>query len=486
MSHLRPFFLLLSRPAVFWIGTVVAASLGFLLLALSQPEEVITPWVDAAFLANLAWPAAAGWIGGSIIRDFQSTSLAWPLPGVNRRLAAGFVVTGIAVSTVVACLSLLSLASSHSPVVALSVAFAGYFVGGILFDASRPWLAGFSLLVILVLIARSRLISELTEAHPMAALGICLLLIAFSLTTLFSGARLRFSVTHPRLPFPGRYSVERSEEIQRKRIARPATGAGIRPGVYIGSSPRSWLRAAVHETYGSFDWRPLLRLLGQSWVLALLYALRAWADKGALSYGESLARTVHQSLFASPHVQPFGDEIGADGALILVVAATGAALGLRSARTLGTTLLYPISRQLRARTVHRRGLIDVAVFFLGFGTFLAVVGWLAGWAAGYEAHPDYLPFYLRPLAATALLMPAAFTSGLWFSALVRRQSGNTLVANIFVVIACVGAVWALTLASPRIFHSPALEAIAIAALLMATQIVYLRWLERYFSTADLA
>jgi hypothetical protein len=101
VRYAAPFFPLMGRAAVFWVGAATFAALGFLLLGLSQPDEIISPYVDASFLATFAIPALAGWLAGAIIQEFQGCTFAWALPAASRRVAAGYLSTGAVLSLLI-------------------------------------------------------------------------------------------------------------------------------------------------------------------------------------------------------------------------------------------------------------------------------------------------------------------------------------------------------------------------------------------------
>jgi len=171
--------------------------------------------------------------------------------------------------------------------------------------------------------------------------------------------------------------------------------------------------------------------------------------------------------------------------VILVVAAAGAALALMSPAALRTTLAYPLSRQRIARITHRAELVDTAVFFLGIFSSLSIAGLLAGWLVGYEIRFDFVPSFLRRLAATVILMPLAHWGRLHLQVATQRKTENTLVAVIFGIIGFVAAVWVWSAFSPRLFANPLVELTVAALLFLLSNDVYRRKLRNYFSVADL-
>jgi len=136
-------------------------------------------------------------------------------------------------------------------------------------------------------------------------------------------------------------------------------------------------------------------------------------------------------------------------------------------------------------TTHRVGLIDVGIFFASIFVTLSVVGHLAGWLVGYPLRFDFIPFFLRPLLATILLIPLAQWGGLHLQVATRRRADNTLVAVIFGVLGFVALAWIWTELLPRLFATPIAELTASAILLLLSQSLYLRKLTHYFTSADL-
>ncbi len=156
MTYLQPFFLLMGRASVFWIGAAVLIGLSFLLVGFGQPDEIITPYVDVVFLAAFGFPAAAGWLAGAIIQEFLHCSFAWPLPSVLRRIAAGFLATGLTISLVVAALASQSPANSLRFITLLAIGLAGYALCGSFFGSQSRWTGLILFLLAGLLVARSR------------------------------------------------------------------------------------------------------------------------------------------------------------------------------------------------------------------------------------------------------------------------------------------------------------------------------------------
>jgi hypothetical protein len=485
MTYLQPFFLLMGRASVFWVGAAVLAGLSFVLAAIGQPNEMTTPYVDAVFLASFAFPSAAGWLAGAIIQEFLHCSFAWPLPSVLKRLAAGFVVTGLTISLVVAALASQSPANSLGFGTLLAIGLAGYGLCGNLFGPKTWWLGWIDFLALALMVTRSRALAELAAENPFLTIVISLGLGLFGLIRLFSRSDFRHRAFRLPTPFPGSYSLERSARYERaKRVQERPKTTGWKAG-YLGTYSWNWVRAMFYESFGPVGWKSLPRLLNRFWVLGLIFVIYAWSDKGNLGFGEALGKTIYGALFGSPHVPTFGEQSDRQPIVILVIAAAGAVLSLWSPTSQKASLTYPLSRRRLASLTHRVGLIDVGVFFASIFLVLSVVGHLAGWLVGYPLRFDFMPFFLRPLLATILLIPLAQWGGLHLQVATQRRTDNTLVAVIFGVLGFVALVWVWTAFVPRLFAGPMRELSASALLILLSQGIYWSKLRSYYSTADL-
>jgi hypothetical protein len=485
MTYLQPFFLLMGRASVFWIGAVAFLSLSFLVAVLGQPDEIFSPYIDAAFLAAVGFPILFGWLGGAVIQEFQHCSCAWPLPRLNRRLGAGFLASGSLVVLVVAGLVSEAQINTQHFAVLLAIGLAAYCLGGTFFDPLRPWMASVTLVVILLAVSRSLYLSELVAAHPAAAIAVALTLGALSLHRLFCRSNLRLRLFHPTSPFPGSYSMRRSAEFERKKLAARRPKATVWRAGYLDSRMWSWVRAVAYAGYGPVTWKTALKMPSRLWALGLVFAVHSWANRGNSSFAEALGRTLSDALLQSPHNPTLVDRGEHDPIVILVVAAMGVALAITSPSSLlKTTLAYPISRRFQAGVTFRAGLVDIAVFFVGLSVALTVLGLLCGWLVGYDIRFDFIPFFFRPLAITVIAMPLALWGHLQLQVAHRRKTENTLVAVVFGVIGFVATVWIATVLSPRAFPLPIVEVGVLTVLFVASALAYRSRLREYFSKAD--
>ena len=100
MIALRPFFMLLGRASVFWVGLFTLAWLTLLVVGISEPDSRVTPYVSPLLVATLVFPGAAGWLFGLAIQEFQHTGFAAQLPAVRRKLLSGFLLAGVVVTAI--------------------------------------------------------------------------------------------------------------------------------------------------------------------------------------------------------------------------------------------------------------------------------------------------------------------------------------------------------------------------------------------------
>ena len=97
-----------------------------------------------------------------------------------------------------------------------------------------------------------------------------------------------------------------------------------------------------------------------------------------------------------------------------------------------------------------------------------------------------MPFFLRVLLITLVLMPLAHWGRLRLLEAARRKFENTLVGVIFGVVGFVVAVCFWTYVSPALFGSPAVELVSLAVALVVSHLIYGRMLTTYYRSADLA
>ncbi len=488
MSYIRPFFLLLGRAAVFWVGFLVFVVIAFLLAAFSQPDELPADYINVGFLAMFAFPAAVGWLAGAIVQELQHCTFAWPLPDARRRLAAGFLTTGFVVSLVVATFVSQSESAPDRPLLLFVVGLAGFCVGGVLLDPLRPGLGSLGVMAVLAFTVSSAYLADVCTRRPLEAGIVAIAAGTYGVTRLFARSTFRrkpFALTSP---FPGSYALERSAKYERARHAQHSAKAIRWKKGYLGTSPWSWARAAAHESMGPFGWKDLPRVVERVWAFWLLFVIYAWVDMGDGGFWVTLAKTIHEAVIESPHVAyatDFGGERGSSPVIAMWIAAAGAVFALWSPSSLTTSLAYPLSRRRRAVVAHRAGLIDAAFFFLAVGGSLSIIGLVAGWFAGYEARFDFVPFFFRPMAGTLILLPLVYWMRFHLKTAARIQAGDGLVLVILAVIGFVAAVliWSYPLA--RLVPSTLVGVGASLLLFFGAQAIFRRKLGTFYATRDL-
>ena len=134
----------------------------------------------------------------------------------------------------------------------------------------------------------------------------------------------------------------------------------------------------------------------------------------------------------------------------------------------------------------RGGIVDAALFLCVLGPCLFALGHLMGWIVGYEPRFDFMPFFLRVLLVTVILMPLAHRGRLSLVADLRRRVGNS---QAWMVIAIIGfdlAVVVGAFVSSVLFANAAVELGVLATALVVSQAIYRRALVVHYRTADLA
>ena len=486
MNTLRPFFLLLGRASVFWMGAIGLIVVGMVVAGISDPEERLGLILDAAFVAAFAFPAGAGWLAGAVVQEFQHTSFATHLPGVRFRIATGFVATGLVVSLVVVGLIGRMSTTPQNLAALLAVGLGAYCLGGVLVDPLSTWISGFNVVIVLLLVARSRDVARIVDNYPWPVVAIALAVGVVCFLRLFARSTFRLKPFHPTSFLPGRFSLEKARRIEQwKRARRGPTKTGWHAG-YLGSNPWSWVRAAFHEVHGDRGWRNSSKALNPLACLGFLVVLNAWLDRGEFSFGGAVARSIYDALFRSPHQPQFGEHGGPFLMVLIVIAAAGVVTALFRPVAFTAAIAYPLSRRQHAQVFFRGGLVDGGIILFIVAPCLFTVGHLMGWLVGYGIRFDFMPYFFRALMITLILIPLAHWGRLGLLAATRRKSGNTMLGVIFGVIGFVLAVLVLSVISAGLIGSPEVELAVLAAALLVSQLVYRRKLRNYFRTADLA
>jgi hypothetical protein len=153
---------------------------------------------------------------------------------------------------------------------------------------------------------------------------------------------------------------------------------------------------------------------------------------------------------------------------------------------LSAGIAYPLSRRQRAEVSFRGQLVD-AGFLLGVvGTCLFAFGSVAGWIVGYEPRFDFMPFFLRVLLVTVVVLPFAHWGRLGLLAASWRRAANSQVTLIFGIIAFDIAVLVGAFFSSALFKSAAVELVVLTVAVLASHGIHRSLLIDYYRTADLA
>jgi hypothetical protein len=486
MTALRPFFLLAGRASVFWIGLIQLFVVSVLVLGLAEPDSRLAPHVDAIFLAAFGFPTAVGWIAGTVVQEFQHTSFAMVLPRVRTRVAPGFLFAGLVVSGIVTALIGLNSSTPQNLPLLFVIGVGAYCFGSIFIDPLSVRITSLNVILTLLVVGASQEVSRVAHAHPWTAAAVAAAVGGVGLYRLFARSTFRSKPFRGTSRLPGRFSLEKSQKDAVERMIRDRPkGTSWRAG-YLGTGAWRWVRAAVHEVHGPRRFKSVTRTIGRAWGLLLVVVIYAWADKGELGFGEALARAIHDALFRSPHVPQFGEKGGPYLLVALGLATAGALTAMFAPVALYDAITHPLSRRQRARVHFRGGLIDAGIFLLLVAPGLFVLGHLMGWLVGHETRFDFMPFYLRPLLITVILMPLAHWGRLRLLAATRRKSENTLLGVVVGITGFVIAVGVATLISAASFRAPLAELVALIGALAVSQLLYRQMLMSHYRTADLA
>ena len=484
MNDLRAFFMIAGRDAVFWLGALALGCVSILLVAITQPHAPMVAYVDGFILATIAYPALAGWLAGALILELQNCTFTWMLPGVQRKISRGFFVFGaIAIFIVVGLVTLQG--SPYDPIVLGALGLAGYCLGANFFDPGSWYGSWIAVLLTLALVFTTKAVGEVAFSYPGSTA-----LVALSGAAFFSYGLLRLSTfrkgpSRLATPVPGAFFLQRSQRLERRKQALlKSSPRGWKLG-YLGENPWKWVRAGVHETYGPLTLRVVGKAIASTWVLWLLIGMYAWTERGEESFGVAVGKTLHEVLFRSPNVPMYGEE-GPYAMVVFVIAALGAMLCLKAPATPNSGVLYPLSRRSFASVAFRGAQVEAVIYFLAVTVGFLLVGLAAGALLGYETRLDFLPFFMRPLMATTVLLPLIQYGRLRLQSPERHsdQNGFLLVSAGIIGFVVLVSIW--TYFAPQVFVSDRVEVSAFVVLLVLSRLLLRTSLLRYFTSADLS
>ena len=484
MSDLRAFFMIAGRDAVFWLGALGLGCVSITLVAITQPHAPMAGYVDGFILATIAYPALAGWLAGALIQELQTCTFTWTLPGVQHKISKGFFVFGaIAIFIVVGLVTLQG--SPYDPIVLAALGLASYCLGANFYDPGTWYGSWIAIPLTLALVFTTQTVGELAFSYPGSTALVALASAAYFSYGLLRLPTFRKGPSRLATPLPGAFLLQRSQRLERRKQALlKSSPRGWKLG-YLGENPWKWVRAGVHETYGPLTLRVVGKAIASTWVLWLLIGMHAWTERGEESFGIAVGRTVYDVLFRSPHVPAFGEK-GPYAMVVVLIAALGAMLCLKAPATPSSGVLYPLSRRAFARVAFRGAQVETAIYFLAVTVGFLLVGLAAGALLGYETRLDFLPFFMRPLMATTVLLPLLQYGRLRLQSPERHsdQNGFLLVAAGIIGFVVLVSTW--TYFAPQVFVSARVEITAFLVLLVVSRLLLRTSLLRYFTSADLS
>ncbi len=481
MRHpLHAFFFTAGRPAV--AVSVGACLLGSWGAVSAMSRGALGAHADTSFLYTLVLPGLAGLVSAQILQELQHCSFTWPLPGVRGKTAFGFFIAGATVALIVVAFNAPSSASG--PTVLLAVGFVAYCLGSLIFDPLSAAVSAASLAVGLVILTFSATAAELSSAHPVilgtvvvpAMAGVCL-------WRLFSRRTFRRKPFRPTKPMA--ISPVQAQRYEReKRLARKPAGRPWRHG-YLGTGAGPWTRAGLYEHWGDLDWADVLRAQRFWPALLLVLGLDAVSDGGDRGYLDALANTLYHAFFRPPDQPSFGAKPDPHLMVALVISFIGAAVAFSKPAVVEEARPYPLSRADRSRLALLANAVTILLYVLGVGLGAFILAQGAGWAAGLPLRTDFVPFFLRAVLGTALVMPAVFWIRLRTRSFQNRPPGERGVVTLVWLIAMWIWITAWCFVIPMLLTRPATELLVTAALIGVSQWLYRQNLRRHFETADL-
>ena len=484
MNRLRPFFLLIQRPMVLFgvIGWMIIAS--YLLGILVRPGGAPDLDLDAAYLTVVILSVYSGWIAGACVLELQQSSFAFVLPRASARLIPGFLLLGSLAVVFAVALTVSASPYPQSPGMLLLIGLGAYGLGGAIRDPQSGAMTGLGLALFLVLVIASATLGRLAAERP-AWVAVAAAAVLFAgLYRLFSRAAFRSRPVGIRRTVLA-FSLEKLARTDRNRVVSQGRRTLRWNTGYLGHETGRWLRAAWHETWGGLVWRSVPGFLARSWGLILLFVLAAWETMDQNGFWRALNWSLHDAIMRSPHAPEYGEKGGPFLLIAIFIAMLGASMAVFRPVMLHGGMRYPLSRRDLGRVAFAGSLADLALFLLLIAPAFYLVGLLTGWAAGFEARFDYMPYYLRVLLITLILMPFAYHLGLRFQLSTWRREVTSLVGVGLAQAAYVLAVVVLAYVAGRVFRSALIELSFMLSGLVVSRLLHRARLRARFETADL-
>jgi len=484
MNALRPFFMLIGRASVIWLGIFALFIFSIIVVGLTEEDAFFKPYVDVVFAVVFLFSASAGWLSGAVIQEFQHTTIAMFLPNVRFRLALGFLCGGLLVVAAIVWFLALMNFSPQSPVVLFAIGVCAYCLTGLLINPLSGWITALMVVLVLNALYNSAALQSWSHQHAWLTVVTAVTVSIFCISQLFSRSAFRTRPFRDTFALPGRFSFEKSHQrhVNVRRNGRSETSFW-KTG-YLGDDTWRWVRTAIFETYGLNPFKTMIRDIAKAWPLVLVILLGPWIDKGNMPFGEALARSLYDALFRSPYVPQFGEH-DARPLVMLGIATIGALTALFKPVMLNDSIVYPLSRLQHAAIQFRGGLIDAALFLFIMAPFLLMLGYLLGWSVGIEIRLDFMPFFFRVLLLIVALMPLAYWGRLQLQEATWRKAENNMVAVVIGMVCFVILVSIMTAISGAMFESPALELGVLTIAVLVSRLMYWRSLVNFYSSADL-
>jgi hypothetical protein len=261
------------------------------------------------------------------------------------------------------------------------------------------------------------------------------------------------------------------------------------PAEPLRDETSAWVRAALHERYGSRTWQYVSEVLALAVVSVVLV--------GALTFQEGFADgnlrrdgwlTIHRAIFAGRAVDYSGmPPLYWLTAWIIAAFAWGRSANWVLFPRWGR--FYPLSRGTLARVAFWASLEENAVHCLITGLGFAAGGLVAAAVAGEALTWTGIPVFARALALAFALLPLQQLLRMRYARQVECGRGNPfhfLVIALSFAFAAIVTFW--TVGYPLVLRAmpPLLEATIIVVLAIGLQLFYQSRLRAHFARADLA
>ena len=388
-----------------------------------------------------------GAFGGTTLTDAARCSFAWTLPRYRRALLAEFAICGAVVSALVALIGAVVATTPAQTFLVVAVGFAAYSLGGALFLTPEG-----SLLVPVVFVtfvaSRSWAPAPVISA-PLVTIAATTAVSALALWSAFSSRTFRWSaLTGPRedgrLIWNGWPTMPWWPRLRRLRAGAGRKGASR--ARYVGTSvPRGVVSS--YRPIRANAWLPAIAALSVLYVVAV----------GPIALG-SVPRTGYWIAWAI---------------FIVFSLMNRSSYGHHSSASRAT---LPCSRRHHFSVAFARNLGDPLV------TLVVLSPALAAFAVG---NPELLGPAVRGIAVIAIFFPAFQwaagppTGGPW------ADRGMTMILTLAVAMVFLLALRLVVTGLPALVSSGVAQGVVLGLLIVGSQALNWRRLNRYFANRDL-